>query len=67
MLVRGCEFPEDRYYHADFNVWIKPESPGVALLGAGLALAGRPATLAAQGSVALSGVVSSSIPDGWCR
>lgn len=34
MIVRGCEFPEDRYYHADFNVWVKDESPGVALLGA---------------------------------
>jgi glycine cleavage system H protein len=34
MRVRGCDFPEDRYYHADFNVWIKEETPGVLLLGA---------------------------------
>lgn len=34
MMIRGCDFPEDRYYHADINVWIKEESPGVVLLGA---------------------------------
>jgi len=42
MIVRGCNFPEDRYYHADLNVWLKQESPGVLLLGAtsfGVALA----------------------------
>ncbi|OGA01329.1 MAG: hypothetical protein A3H35_12120 [Betaproteobacteria bacterium RIFCSPLOWO2_02_FULL_62_17] len=42
MIVRGCDFPEDRYYHADINVWLKEEAPGVLLLGAtsfGVALA----------------------------
>ena len=42
MIVRGCEFPEDRHYHVDFNVWVKEESPGVVLIGAtafGVALA----------------------------
>jgi len=42
VTVRGCEFPTDRYYHADYNVWIREETPGVALIGAtafGVALA----------------------------
>ena len=34
MIIRGCEFPGDRYYHVDINVWMKEESPGVVLLGA---------------------------------
>lgn len=42
MIIRGCEFPEDRHYHPDFNVWVREESPGIVLLGAtsfGVALA----------------------------
>lgn len=42
MRVRGCDFPEDRYYHAEHNVWVKLHAPGVAVLGAtsfGVALA----------------------------
>ncbi|MFM9972469.1 MAG: glycine cleavage system protein H [Burkholderiales bacterium] len=42
MLIRGCDFPEDRHYHPDFNVWLKEEASGVVLLGAtsfGVALA----------------------------
>lgn len=42
MIIRGCEFPEDLHYHADFNVWVKEESPGIVLIGAtsfGVALA----------------------------
>lgn len=42
MIVRGCDFPEDRYYHVEHNVWVKLEEAGVALLGAtafGVALA----------------------------
>lgn len=41
-LVRGCAFPEDRAYHIDYNVWVKPHAPGVIALGAtayGVALA----------------------------
>lgn len=34
MRVRGCEFPEDRFYHADYNVWVKEESAGLLRLGA---------------------------------
>ncbi len=34
MIIRGCDFPEDRYYHPDINVWLKEEVPGVVLLGA---------------------------------
>lgn len=34
MIIRGCDFPEDRHYHADFNVWVKEASPGIVLLGA---------------------------------
>ena len=39
---RGCGFPIDRYYHADYNVWVQPGAPGVVTLGAtsyGVALA----------------------------
>jgi len=32
--VRGCDFPEDRYYHADYNVWLKGGEPGTMVLGA---------------------------------
>ena len=32
--VRGCDFPEDRYYHADYNVWLKDGEPGTMVLGA---------------------------------
>lgn len=42
MILRGCEFPEDRYYHAEMNVWVKQEGEGVIKLGAtsfGVALA----------------------------
>ena len=42
MIIRGCDFPEDRFYHPDINVWLKEELPGVVLLGAtsfGVALA----------------------------
>jgi len=42
MIVRGCDFPEDRCYHAEHNVWLKEEASGVVLLGAtafGVALA----------------------------
>ena len=41
-LVRGCEFPEDRQYHVDYNVWVKPHGRDVVTLGAtsyGVALA----------------------------
>ena len=41
-LVRGCEFPEDRYYHAEYNVWLKRGETGTVVLGAtsyGVALA----------------------------
>jgi glycine cleavage system H protein len=34
ILVRGCEFPDDRYYDARRNVWLKSESSGVVALGA---------------------------------
>ena len=42
MIVRGCDFPEDRRYHADFNVWVQVEARDVVVLGAtsfGVALA----------------------------
>jgi len=32
--VRGCDFPEDRYYHADYNVWLKDSESGTVVLGA---------------------------------
>jgi glycine cleavage system H protein len=33
-VVRGCDFPEDRYYHTDHNVWLKSGEPGTVVLGA---------------------------------
>jgi glycine cleavage system H protein len=42
MIVRGCEFPEDRHYHPEMNVWVKEEGAGIVRLGAtayGVALA----------------------------
>ena len=42
VVVRGCEFPEDRHYHADYNVWVQSGAKGVVTLGAtayGVALA----------------------------
>ncbi len=42
IVVRGCEFPEDRHYHADYNVWVQGAAKGVVTLGAtsyGVALA----------------------------
>jgi glycine cleavage system H protein len=40
--VRGCEFPDDRHYHAQHNVWVQAGAGGVVTLGAtsfGVALA----------------------------
>src|SRR5262245_52311779 len=42
MMVRGCDFPEDRCYHPDYNVWARREPGGEVLIGAtsfGVALA----------------------------
>ncbi len=42
IVVRGCEFPEDRHYHADYNVWVQGGAKGVVTVGAtsyGVALA----------------------------
>ncbi len=42
IVVRGCEFPEDRHYHADYNVWVQRAANGEVTLGAtsyGVALA----------------------------
>lgn len=34
IVVRGCEFPDDRWYHADFNVWLQRCEHGGVKLGA---------------------------------
>ena len=34
IVVRGCEFPQDRHYHADYNVWVQRSGRGVVTLGA---------------------------------
>ena len=34
IVVRGCEFPDDRYYHADYNVWVQRGENGIVTLGA---------------------------------
>ena len=42
IVVRGCEFPDDRHYHAQHNVWVKGGADGIVTLGAtsfGVALA----------------------------
>lgn len=42
IVVRGCAFPQDRYYHADYNVWVQRTAVDVVTLGAtsfGVALA----------------------------
>ena len=44
MIVHGCEFPEDRHYHVEFNVWLRRETNGMVTLGItafGCALAGE--------------------------
>jgi glycine cleavage system H protein len=44
ITVRGCSFPEDRYYDVACNVWLKPGEDGLVTLGAtsfGVALAGE--------------------------
>jgi glycine cleavage system H protein len=42
IVVRGCVFPDDRYYHADYNVWVQQATHDSVTLGAtayGVALA----------------------------
>jgi glycine cleavage system H lipoate-binding protein len=34
IVVRGCAFPDDRYYHADYNVWLQQTAPDTVTLGA---------------------------------
>jgi glycine cleavage system H protein len=34
IVVRGCEFPQDRYYHAEYNVWVQRTDARVVTLGA---------------------------------
>ena len=33
IVVRGCAFPADRYYHADYNVWIQQSGRGRLTIG----------------------------------
>jgi glycine cleavage system H protein len=44
MLIRGCAFPEDLWYHVEHQVWLRPE-PGdharVGITTMGLRLAGE--------------------------
>lgn len=42
--IRGCDFPDDRYYHPQHNVWVQSGADDVVVLGAtayGVALAGE--------------------------
>ena len=32
-MVRGCEIPEDRYYHVEHNVWLREEDVGIYSIG----------------------------------
>ena len=51
IVVRGCEFPDDCYYHVEHNVWLQGREAGVVTLGAtsfGVALAVRVSRIHAQ-------------------
>ena len=42
--IRGCNFPDDRFYHPQHNVWVRPCADDMVVLGAtsyGVALAGE--------------------------
>lgn len=32
-VVKGCDIPEDLYYHLDGNVWARPRDDGVLVVG----------------------------------
>jgi glycine cleavage system H protein len=34
IVVRGCAFPQDRYYHVDYNVWVQRTAADIVTLGA---------------------------------
>jgi glycine cleavage system H protein len=34
VCVRGCDFPDDRYYDPARNLWLKPEDSGLIVIGA---------------------------------
>ena len=34
ITLRGCVFHDDRYYHADYNVWVQASGKGEVTLGA---------------------------------
>ena len=34
IVVRGCEFPQDRHYHPNYNVWVQRGANGMVTLGA---------------------------------
>jgi len=42
-VILGCEFPEDRYYHPRFNIWVRPQGERVqiGLTAYACALAGQ--------------------------
>ena len=31
--VRGCDVPEQLYYHVDHNIWVRPEADNTYILG----------------------------------
>jgi glycine cleavage system H protein len=34
IVLRGCGFPPDRYYHAEYNVWVQQTAKDVVTIGA---------------------------------
>lgn len=34
IVLRGCAFPPDRYYHADYNVWVQASGNDTVTIGA---------------------------------
>jgi glycine cleavage system H protein len=34
IVLRGCGFPADRYYHAEYNVWVQQTAKAIVTIGA---------------------------------
>lgn len=34
IMLRGCAFPQDRYYHAEYNVWVQQTAKDKVTIGA---------------------------------
>jgi glycine cleavage system H protein len=34
IVLRGCEFPPDRFYHVEYNVWVQQTAKDIVTIGA---------------------------------